>query len=136
MDVMLLTDAELDDIYERSKVDAFIAGSEVRQLVGEIRQHRQDVDRLKRLDRVDTALAKQLGTSIERNAKMQERLSEIRREVEQWLRCYATDIFPEPDLKKAATVLKDNGMTIDSLSAEMGRHVLKHMLKVIDRPAE
>jgi len=28
--------------------------------------------------------------------------------LQNWLNCYATDIFPEPDLAKAAIVLTDN----------------------------
>lgn len=114
-----MTEAELDDIYERSKLDhEIIVGSEIRVLVGEIRHHR-------RLDRVDTALAKRVGDHIERDA-------EIRGKLVEWLRCYSTDIFPEPDLDKAAEVLKANGMTIDSLSANMGRHVLKRVIEMMD----
>jgi len=74
-----------------------------------------------RLVRVDTALAKRVGDHIARD-------SELRGWLQQWLDGYSADIFPEPDLKKAAEVLKANGMTIDSLSADMGRHVLSRVL--------
>jgi hypothetical protein len=187
-----LTDAELDDLYERSKLDhEIIVGSEVRQLIGEIRRHRslfelrlaaeqmavaqwciahpdselpipergdliiwlldqldgfnrvertdaglidwkmeaQRANRLldgwERVGRVDAALAKRVGDHIARDSQIKARLTE-------WLRCYATDIFPEPDLTKAAEVLRANGMTIDSLSAEMGRHVLTKVLEMLD----
>jgi len=123
-----MSDAELNDVYERSKVDAFIAGSEVRQLVGEIRQQRQRLELAERLVRVDTALAKRVGDHIARD-------SELLGWLQNWLNCYATDIFPEPDLAKAAIVLKDNGLTIDSLSADMGRHILtKVIAKLNERP--
>ena len=80
-----------------------------------------------RLDRVDTALAKRVGTMIEQKSAFKIYLTD-------WLRCYNTDIFPEPDLKKAAEVLKANSMTIDSLSAEMGRHVLGRVIAKLDAP--
>jgi len=190
------SDAELDDLYERSKLDSeIIVGSEVRQLVGEIRRHRglfelrrgaeqmavanwcmahpdselaipdrgdliiwlldqlDGLNRIERTDaglidwkmeaqranrlldgwervgRVDAALAKRVGDHIARDSEIKLRLTE-------WLKCYATDIFPEPDLKKAAELLKANGMTIDSLSAEMGRHVLTKVLEMLDAPDE
>lgn len=186
------TDAELDDLYERSKRDReIIVGSEVRQLIGEIRRHRtmcelrraaeqmavaqwamahpdsallapdhgdlliwlldqlDGLNRIERTDaglidwkmeaqranrlldgwervgRVDAALAKRVGDHIARD-------SEIKAKLTEWLRCYATDIFPEPDLKKAAELLKANGMTIDSLSADMGRHVLTKVIEMLD----
>ena len=82
-----------------------------------------------RLLRVDHALAKRVGEMIEQQSAFKVWLAD-------WLRCYATDIFPEPDLKKAAAVLKDNGMTIDSLSAEMGRHILSRIIAKFDAPDE
>jgi len=119
-----MTDAELDDIYERSKLDhEIIVGSEIRVLVGEIRHHRAQ----ERCERVDITLAKRLGERIEKEAGMKV-------ELQRWLDCYALDIFPEPDLGKAAEVLKTNGMTIDSLSANMGRHVLTRVLKMLNDP--
>jgi hypothetical protein len=124
--MILHSDAELDGLYERTKDDrAIIVGSEIRGLIAEIRQHRAQ----KRSDRVDVTLAKRLGEHIRKDAA-------LRVELRHWLACYATDIFPEPDLEKAADVLKANGMTIDQLSANMGRHVLKKVLEMLDRPVE
>jgi hypothetical protein len=89
----------------------------------------EDAEIQARLDRVDAALAKRVGDHIQRDA-------ELRQYLKQWLDCYSTDIFPEPDLKKAATVLKDNGLTIDSLSAHMGRHILTHVIERLANPPE
>ena len=75
------------------------------------------LDAWERCDRVDQSLAKRVGEMMEKNFAFKVWLTD-------WLSCYALDIFPEPDLAKAAEVLKANGMTIDSLSANMGRHVL------------
>jgi hypothetical protein len=82
------------------------------------------LDSWERCDRVDQSLAKRVGKMIEKDSALMVWLN-------QWLRCYALDIFPEPDLAKAAEVLKANGMTIDSLSAEMGRHVLTRVIEFI-----
>jgi hypothetical protein len=115
-----MTDAELDDIYERSKLDTeIIVGSEIRVLIGEIRHHR-------RIDRVDTALAKRLGEHLEKDARM-------RVEIQQWLAAYPLSVFPEPDLEKAAELLKAGGQTLDAVSANMGRHVLKRVIELMDR---
>jgi hypothetical protein len=200
-----LTEAELDDLYERTKLDSeIIVGSEIRQLIGEIRHHRRSttaaelqfwfdmhqasdqmalaqwraahpdkeleipdhadlviwlldqlaginriertpagmidwkmeaeranrlLDAWERCDRVDQSLAKRVGEMIGRHSAFRVYLAN-------WLRCYALDIFPEPDLAKAAEVLKANGMTIDSLSANMGRHILSRVIARLDDPEE
>ena len=84
---------------------------------------------MQRLDRVDAALAKRVGDHIRQ-------VGEFKLWLTQWLLAYNTDIFPEPDLKKAAEVLTANGMTIDSLSAEMGRHVLTRVIARLDAPPD
>lgn len=48
----------------------------------------------------------------------------------QWSKAYPLDIFPEPDLKKAAAVLKANGMTLDAISASCMRHVVEGVGKI------
>ena len=120
-----MTDAELDDVYKRSKIDEFIAGSEVRQLVGEIRQHRA----LQRGDRVDVTLARRLGEHVQKEAR-------LRVEIQQWLAAYPLSVFPEPDLEKAAELLKAGGQTLDAVSANMGRHVLTRVLEMMNATAD
>ena len=90
---------------------------------------RAQLDLAKRGHRVDVSLAKRVGDHIQQTAAFKVWLTD-------WLRCYATDIFPEPDLKKAADVLKANDMTIDQLSAEMGRHILTRVIARFDNPEE
>jgi len=51
--------------------------------------------------------------------------------IETWIEAYPLSVFPEPDLKKAAAVLKANGMTLDSISASNMRHVLNGVKKLI-----
>lgn len=45
-------------------------------------------------------------------------------ELEQWQRAYPLDMFPEPDLERAAEILSDHGMTLDAISASNMRHVV------------
>lgn len=52
--------------------------------------------------------------------------------INNWINAYPLEIFPEPDLKKAARVLSENGMTLDAISASGMRHVLKGIKEIID----
>jgi hypothetical protein len=52
--------------------------------------------------------------------------------IQQWANAYPLEVFPEPDFKKAAQVLKENGMTIDAISASNMRHVLSGIKDIID----
>jgi hypothetical protein len=61
-----------------------------------------------------------------------ESLCEKLRRIREWCDAYPLDIFPEPNLKRAAMVLQDHGMTLDSISASNMRHVLDGVRKVID----
>lgn len=48
--------------------------------------------------------------------------------IQQWADAYPPTVFGEltsADLKRAHEVLKANGMTIDAISAHVGRHCLK-----------
>jgi hypothetical protein len=58
----------------------------------------------------------------------EEKLHRIR----QWCNAYPLDIFPEPDLAKAAALLEAGGMTLDAISASNMRHVLDGIRKIID----
>lgn len=174
-----LTDAELDALYEASKVDQIPVGSEIRQLISEIRHHRRNptelqqtfnfrydadmraikmwqaahpgndltwpdradlvlwlleqIETTERLDRVDTALARQLGQSIETNARLHEQLAHLRREIEQWANAYPLPAFPEPDMRKAARFLREGGITLDAVTASNIRHVLKRVLEIMNK---
>ena len=52
-----------------------------------------------------------------------ERLREALAHIKQWSEAYPTNIFPEPDFKRAAEVLKAHSMTLDAISASNMRHV-------------
>ena len=61
-----------------------------------------------------------------------ENLTDKLRKINDWCGAYPVKIFPEPDFEKMAKVLKDNGMTIDSIGASSMRHVLKGIVKIIE----
>jgi len=52
-------------------------------------------------------------------------------QIETWVKAYPLAVFPEPDFTKAARVLKNNGMTLDSISASNMRHVLNGITRII-----
>lgn len=60
--------------------------------------------------------------------KLQKKLHRIR----MWIDAYPIKVFPEPDFEKAARVLKQNGMTLDSISASNMRHVLKGIRDIME----
>ena len=52
-------------------------------------------------------------------------------EINEWSKAYPLDLFPDPDFKKAAKVLKEAGMTIDSISAANMRHVILGVVEIL-----
>ena len=60
--------------------------------------------------------------------KLQEKLHKIKI----WIDAYPLDVFPEPDFIKAAKVLKQNGITLDSISVSNMRHVLNGIKDIIE----
>jgi hypothetical protein len=53
-------------------------------------------------------------------------------QIKDWAYAYPLNIFPKPDLKKAASVLEENGITLDSISADAMRYVLDGVLEILD----
>jgi hypothetical protein len=52
--------------------------------------------------------------------------------IRQWAGSYPISVFPEPDFKKAEKILKENGMTLDSISASNMRHVISGVKDIIN----
>ena len=59
-----------------------------------------------------------------------ERYEEALEHIVQWSEAYPLDIFPEPDFKKAAELLKAGGITLDAISASCMRHVVEGVGKI------
>jgi hypothetical protein len=51
----------------------------------------------------------------------------LREEIAGWEQAYPLSAFPEPDLARAAEVLKADGMTLDAISASNMRHVVSRL---------
>jgi len=61
-----------------------------------------------------------------------EDLREKLRLIREWCDAYPLKVFPEPNWRRAAMVLTDHGITLDSISASNMRHVLDGVRKIID----
>jgi hypothetical protein len=61
-----------------------------------------------------------------------EQMSEALHKISAWQQAYPVSVFPEPDFKRAAEVLKAAGMTLDAISASNMRHVLNGIKGIID----
>jgi hypothetical protein len=59
-----------------------------------------------------------------------ERYEEALEHIVQWSEAYPLDIFPEPDFKRAAEVLRAEGITLAAISASCMRHVVKGVGKI------
>lgn len=81
-------------------------------------------DRQLQYERLD-ALYKKIRETLEAKQAVLDK-------IENWCKAYPLEAFPEPDLKKAAKVLKAAGMTLDCISASNARHVLRGIQKHID----
>jgi hypothetical protein len=59
-----------------------------------------------------------------------DRYEEALQQIVQWSEAYPLRVFAEPDFRKAAEVLKANGMTLDAISASCMRHVVEGVGKI------
>jgi hypothetical protein len=62
-------------------------------------------------------------TEQERADQYEEALQQI----VQWAAAYPLDVFPEPDFKKAAELLKAGGISLGAVSASCMRHVVEEV---------
>ena len=60
---------------------------------------------------------------MDRDDQVKELVEEFINELDGWERAYPLSAFPEPDLVRAADLLKAGGMTLDAISASNMRHV-------------
>jgi hypothetical protein len=54
-----------------------------------------------------------------------DRYEEALTKIAQWSEAYPLEVFPEPDWKKAAELLKAGGQSLDAISASCTRHLVK-----------
>jgi hypothetical protein len=59
-----------------------------------------------------------------------DKLEEALRRILQWSEAYPLEVFPEPDFKKAAELLRAGGMSLDTISASNMRNVVDGVGKI------
>jgi len=67
----------------------------------------------------------------EDNASLVKTQQEALHRLQSWIDAYPLDVFPEPNFKAVADVLRDNGISLDAVSASNFRHVLKGVSEII-----
>jgi hypothetical protein len=70
-------------------------------------------------------VARQTRAAVDARREAQPLLDRIR----EWSKAYPLDVFPEPDMKKAAKALKAVGLTLDAVSASNMRHVITRLME-------
>ena len=61
------------------------------------------------------------------------RLREALERLQTWAKAYPLNVFPEPDFKKVAVVLKAAGLSLDAVSASNMRHVISRAKDITDQ---
>ena len=62
-----------------------------------------------------------------------EELSDALRKINNWAKAYPLTVFPEPDFKIAAKVLKAAGLSLDAISASNMRHVINGVKDITEQ---
>lgn len=112
--------------------------------LAKVKRQAAEIERLTAREAAADAEFKRLNTDIVKRARkaieaadeierLDDRVSDLTEalhKIDSWSRAYPLDVFPTPDLDKAARVLRENGMTIDSISAHVARHVVEGVGKI------
>ena len=62
-----------------------------------------------------------------------EQLEDALQKINNWAKAYPLEVFPEPDFKKAADVLKSAGLSLDAISASNMRHVIFGVKDIVEQ---
>uniref|UniRef100_A0A6M3JAN2 Restriction alleviation protein n=1 Tax=viral metagenome TaxID=1070528 RepID=A0A6M3JAN2_9ZZZZ len=65
--------------------------------------------------------------------KSEDKLRDAMERINNWAKAYPLALFPKPDLKRAAKILKDSGMTLDDIQADAMRHVLDGVKDIVEQ---
>jgi hypothetical protein len=60
----------------------------------------------------------------------EDRYEEALQHIVSWSEAYPLAVFPEPDFKRAAALLKAGGITLDAVAASCMRHVVEGVGKI------
>lgn len=61
------------------------------------------------------------------------RYREALERIDTWAKAYPLKVFPEPDFKKVAEVLKAAGLSLDTVSASNMRHVINGVKDIAEQ---
>jgi len=70
-----------------------------------------------------------LSNAFDEIAKLRDTLERI----DIWVKAYPLDVFPKPDLNRAAEVLRASGITLDAISADAMRQVLDGIKNIVEQ---
>ena len=65
--------------------------------------------------------------------KENERQRKALERIDNWAKAYPLKVFPEPDFKKVAEVLKAAGLSLDAVSASNMRHVINGIKGIVEQ---
>lgn len=69
--------------------------------------------------------------AIQKPSADRERDLEALDQIEDWLKAYPEDIFPKPDYIDINKILKQNGYSIDRVSADCMRHTISRVIEIL-----
>lgn len=70
----------------------------------------------------------------ERNLQIRiDELEDALQSIDSWAKAYPLKVFPEPDFKESARVLKDAGLSLDQISASNMRHVIEGVKDIVGK---
>jgi len=104
----------------------FNACDEIEQLKSELASERNRTEVFAKAVAEDNEVMKHLQAEIE---KLREALEKI----DSWTKAYPLEMFPEPDFKKVAEVLKAAGLSLDEVSASNMRHVITKLKDITEQ---
>jgi uncharacterized coiled-coil DUF342 family protein len=131
------------ETYDKLHIDYIERGREIDRLTAELKAKDERIADLEK-DLPGFEEITGLLTEGEEMAKSkQQQINELRdevtrlrgkvKEIQAWANAYPLVVFPKPNLKKAAEVLKAAGMTLDSISADNMRHVLDGIKDIVEK---
>jgi len=74
-----------------------------------------------------------IATLLDKSETENARLLEALERLQTWAKAYPLNVFPEPDFKKVAVVLKAAGLSLDAVSASNMRHVISRAKDITDQ---
>lgn len=81
----------------------------------------------------DRKIIRALEKENDKLNKRIERLEDALIKIDNWAKAYPLKVFPEPDFKQVAKVLKDAGISLGAVSASNMRHVIKGVKNIVEQ---